>query len=132
MSIEFRQRSAGDFVQMLNRRKWQIVLPTVAFFLATAWVVAKLPNVYESSTTLIIMPPTISEKVAPSLTDADLSKRVEAMKPTVLSRSSLEAIIAKFDLYGAERESGEPIERIVSKMMGDISVTPQRDDDRKV
>lgn len=132
MSVEFRQRSAGDFIQMLNRRKWQVILPAIAFFLATAWVVTKLPNVYQSKTTLIIMPPTISEKVAPSLTDADLSKRIQAMRQTVLSRDSVNEMIAKFDLYAAERRSGEPIELIIGKMISNVSIERELDDNRKV
>ncbi|MEJ7699105.1 MAG: hypothetical protein WKF71_05595 [Pyrinomonadaceae bacterium] len=67
MSIEFRKRSTGEYVQIIKRRKWQIVLPTIAIFLAVAWVVQSLPNYYESTTFLTLKPPTISEKVAPSL-----------------------------------------------------------------
>lgn len=132
MSVEFRQRKAGEFLQMLDRRKWAIILPTFAFFLATAWVVAKLPSFYESSTSLIIMPPAISEKVAPSLTDADLSQRVQAMKATILSRASLEQMITKFNLYREERGSGQPIERVIGKMMSNIAVETEKAEDRKV
>ena len=132
MSVEFRQRKAGEFLQMLDRRKWAIILPTFAFFLATAWVVAKLPSFYESSTSLIIMPPAISEKVAPSLTDADLSQRVQAMKATILSRASLEQMITKFNLYREERGSGQPIERVIGKMMSSIAVETEKAEDRKV
>lgn len=117
---------------MLDRRKWLVILPAVAFLLATAWVVARLPNLYESSTSLIIMPPTISEKVVPSLTDADLSQRVQAMKATILSRASLEQMITKFDLYKEEREAGQPIERVIGKMMANIAVETQKSEDRKV
>jgi len=132
MSTEFRQRSAGDFIQMLNRRKWHIILSTVAFFLATVWVVTKLPNMYESEATLIIMPPTISEKVVPSLTDADLSKRIKAMRQTVLSRSSLEGMMSKFNLYAEERSSGEPIQLIIGKMVSRVKIDAEVGDDKKV
>jgi uncharacterized protein involved in exopolysaccharide biosynthesis len=132
MSVEFRQRSAGDFIQMLNRRKWQIALPTIAFFLATAWVVTNLPNVYESKTSLIIMPPTISEKVAPSLTDADLSKRILAMRPTVLNRQAIEDIVVKFDLYPEERANGTSWDQIHNKLNTNIKIETQQSEDRKV
>ncbi|MDQ3221549.1 MAG: hypothetical protein M3Q26_12540, partial [Acidobacteriota bacterium] len=117
---------------MLDRRKWQIILPTLAFFLATLWAVGKLPNVYQSRTSLIIMPPTISEKVAPSLTDADLSQRIQAMRQTVLSRTSLEPMITKYNLYAEERESGLPIERVIGKMISNVSIVTHEADDRKV
>src|SRR5215218_5964676 len=131
MGVEFRQRSAGDFVEMLSRRKWLIILPTLAFFIATLWVVVQLPNLYASTTSLIIMPPTISEKVAPSLTDADLSKRIQAMRPSVLSRASLEALIVKFDLYAKERAAGEPIERVIGRLIKRVELVEEKSDDDK-
>jgi polysaccharide biosynthesis transport protein len=132
MSVEFRQRSASDFAQMLSRRKWQIVLPTIAFLLASLWVVSGLPMLYESRTYLIIMPPTISEKVAPSLTDADLSKRVEAMRQDVLSRASVEAIIDNFKLYPEERASGEEMNRLIGRFISHVTITPEKTEDRKL
>ncbi|MBA2378319.1 MAG: hypothetical protein H0V76_01945 [Blastocatellia bacterium] len=132
MGFEFRQRSAGEYVEMLRRRKWFVILPTIVFFIATVWVVSNLPNMYISRSSLIIMPPTISEKVAPSLTDADLSQRVQAMKQVVLSRSSLEPMILKYDLYAEERASGVPIERVIGRMIGDVGVITETADDRKV
>src|SRR5215218_2420997 len=132
MGVEFRQRSAGDFVEMLSRRKWLIILPTLAFFIATLWVVVQLPNLYASTTSLIIMPPTISEKVAPSLTDADLSQRIQAMRQSVLSRASLEPLITKFNLYPEDRAAGESIERIIGKMISYVNITTEKADDRKV
>ncbi len=132
MSVEFRQRSASDFAQMLNRRKWHIVLPTLAFFLASFWVASKLPMLYESRTYLIIMPPAISEKVAPSLTDADLSKRVEAMRQDVLSRPSVEQIIDKFDLFPEERNSGEELNRLIGRFASRVTITPDKTEDRKL
>ena len=132
MGVEFRQRSAGDFAQMLNRRKWHIVLPTLAFFLASIWVVSGLPMLYESRAYLIIMPPTISEKVAPSLTDADLSKRVEAMRQDVLSRTHVEAILDKFDLYPEERAAGEQGDLLIWKFLSSVTISPEKTDDRKL
>jgi uncharacterized protein involved in exopolysaccharide biosynthesis len=73
MSVEFRQKTTGEYVQMLKYRKWQIILPALAVFLAVAWVVQGLPNYYVSTTFLTIKPATISEKVAPSLSSEDLS-----------------------------------------------------------
>ena len=132
MSVEFRQRSAGDFAAMLNRRKWHIVLPTLAVFLASIWVVSGLPMLYESRTYLIIMPPTISEKVAPSLTDADLSKRVEAMRQDVLSRSHVEMIIDKFDLYPEDRRPGTNGDRLIWNFLSNVTITPEKTDQREL
>ncbi|HEX8636904.1 MAG TPA: Wzz/FepE/Etk N-terminal domain-containing protein, partial [Pyrinomonadaceae bacterium] len=96
MSVEFRQRTAGEFVKMLKRRKWLIVLPILTMTAAIGYVVYRLPSVYESKTLLTVKPPTISDKVVQSLTDEDITQRLQAINQEVLSRSSLEPMIAKY------------------------------------
>jgi polysaccharide biosynthesis transport protein len=132
MSVEFRQRAAGEYIQMLKRRKWQIILPTIAVFLAVFWVVRELPNFYVSTTFLSLTPPAISEKVAPSLTDEDLSQRLQSINQSVLSRSSLEPMIEKYKIYESERASGTPLERVVDKMRNNVTVLPEKADNEKV
>ena len=132
MSVEFKKKKMGEYVQMAKRRKWLIILPTVAVFLAVAWVVRGLPNVYTSTTFLTLTPPTISEKVAPSLTDEDLSQRLQSINQSVLSRSSLEPMVGKYKLFQPEREAGIPIERIVDAMRNNIYVIPEKADNEKV
>lgn len=132
MSVEFRQRTVGEYVQIAKYRKWHIILPAIAIFLAVFWVVRGLPNVYMSTTFLTLTPPAISEKVAPSLTDDDLSQRLQSINQTVLSRSSLEPMVAKYNLYEDEKASGVPIERIVDRMRNNIYVVPEKAANEKV
>lgn len=131
MGIEFRQRTTGEYLQMLKRCKWQLILPTLAVFIAVFWVVRSLPNYYESTAYLIIKPPTISEKVVPSLTDDDLSQNLQSINQTVLSRSSLEPMIAKYNLFEAEKASGVPMEQLIDRIKQNIKVIPERTDREK-
>lgn len=133
MSVEFRQRTMGEFVRMLKRRKWLIILPIITMTAAVGYVVSKLPSVYESKTLLTVNPPKISEKVVQSLTDEDLSQRLQTINTEILSRKSLEPMIGKYNLFKLERDAGEPIELIVAKMTKNIVVEPEKDgEDRKV
>lgn len=117
---------------MVGNRKWHILLPAIAVFVSVFWVVRGLPSNYVSTTFLTLTPPAISEKVAPSLTDDDLSQRLQAINQSVLSRSSLEPMLEKFDLYAAERSAGVPLERIVDRMRDNIDVVPEKADNEKV
>jgi polysaccharide chain length determinant protein (PEP-CTERM system associated) len=117
---------------MLKRRKWLILLPTLAVALAVAYVVSKLPSIYESTTLLTLKPPTISEKVVQSLSDEDLSQQLQTINQEVLSRSSLEPMIAKYKLFEMEKEAGMPTELIIEKMKENIKVVPERSDNEKV
>lgn len=122
MSVEFRQRTPGEYARILWKRKWLIVLPAIAVASAIAIVVWRLPNVYESTTLLIVRPPTISSDVVPTISESDLSMRINNINRVAQSRSSLEPLILKYDLYRRERDSGQPMEQVVEKMQKDITV----------
>lgn len=132
MSVEFRQRTAGEFIKMLKRRKWLIFLPVITMTAAVGYVVYKLPSVYESRTLLTVKSPTISEKVVQSLTDEDLTQRLQTIKQEVLSRSSLEPMVVKYKLFQLERDAGMDMALIVQKMYNNIVVEIEKsEDDRK-
>lgn len=132
MATEFRQRSAGEFLKIFKRRKWHILLPTIAVGIAVAYVVGKLPNVYESKTSLVLKPPTISKEVVKSMTEDDLSQRLQTMNQEILSRLTLEPMIAKYSLFEQERAAGTPMELIIEKMRKNINVEPEKGDDEKI
>jgi len=132
MSVEFRQRTAGEFIKMLKRRKWFIFLPVITMTAAIGYVVYKLPSVYESKTLLTVKPPQISDKVVQPLSDEDLSQRLQTINQEVLSRSSLEPMITKYNLFELERNSGMDMALIVDKMRKNIVVEPEKTDNEKL
>lgn len=132
MSVEFRQRSVGEFIQMLKRRKWLIILPMLTMTAAIGYVVYKLPSVYESTTLLTVKPPTISTNLVQPLTNEDLSQRLQGINQEALSRSSLEPMVTKYDLYKLERESGMPMELVIDKMYKAIKVDIEESGNEKV
>ncbi|MEP6901733.1 MAG: hypothetical protein ABJA66_08285 [Actinomycetota bacterium] len=132
MSVEFRQRTAGEFIKMVKRRKWFILLPVITMTAAIGYVVYKLPSVYESTTLLTIKPPTISEKLVPTLSDEDLSQRLQTINQEVASRSSLEPMVTKYDLFKSERNSGMDMALIIDKMRKNIVVAAEKTDTEKL
>lgn len=132
MSVEFRQRTAGEFVRMLKRRKWLIILPIITMTAAIGYVVYKLPSVYESRALLTVQPPKISETVVKSLSSEDLSQSLQTINKEILSRTTLEPMIAKYKLFEIERSSGVPMELIVEKMQKNITVDLEKAENDKV
>ncbi len=130
MSVEFRQRTASDVSRMLKRRKWMILLPIITMTGAFGYVVKQLPNIYESKALLIVQAPKISDKVVTSLTDEDLSQRIQAINKEVLSTTELKPMITKYDLFKLERGNGVPVESLVPKMLNNIEVVVERSEDQ--
>lgn len=122
MSVEFRQRNPGEYARIAWKRKWLIILPTIAIATAVSWVVWQLPDLYESSTLIVVKPSTLPNSVVPSITEDSLTRQINSIAQVVTSRSSLEPLIQKYDLYKAERQRGEPMEVLIDYMRTSIKV----------
>jgi polysaccharide chain length determinant protein (PEP-CTERM system associated) len=99
-----------------------IVLPVIAVATAVSWVVYRLPDVYESVTLIVVKPSTLPNSVVPTITEDSLTRQLTSIAQVVASRSSLEPLVQKYDLYKTERLRGEPMEEIIATMRKDIDV----------
>lgn len=122
MSTEFRQRTPGEYAKILWKRKWLIILPTLVVATAVGWVVYRLPNVYVSSTLIVVKPSTLPNTVVPTGTEEGLTRQLTSIAQVVTSRSSLEPLVEKYGLYQTERMRGEPMESIIGAMRKNIDV----------
>ena len=122
MSTEFRQRKPSEYAKIAWKRKWLIILPVIAVASAVALVVWRLPDVYESSTLIVVTPSTLPSSVVTSVNEDNLTRQLTSISQIVASRSSLEPLVQKYDLYKVERLRGEPMEAIIEKMRKDIHV----------
>jgi polysaccharide biosynthesis transport protein len=122
MSVEFRSRKLGEYANIVRTRKWLILLPTVAIGLAIAYSVYRLPDVYESSTLIVVKPSTLPNTVVPTITEETLTRELTGISQVVTSRSSLQPLMEKYDLYHEERQRGEPTELLIDQMRKQIKV----------
>ena len=60
--------------------------------------------------------------MVPTVTEDNLTRQLTGIQQVVNSRSSLEPLVEKYDLYKIERLRGEPIEGVISMMRKDIDV----------
>jgi polysaccharide chain length determinant protein (PEP-CTERM system associated) len=113
--------TAADVKRILRRYWWIPVFMTVtlgAIGLAASLV---LPKKYTSSTLVLVEQPTVpKDLIKPVITD-DLNQRMASMKAQILSRSRLETIINKFNLYPMERQTTH-MEDLVEKLKSAVHV----------
>lgn len=122
MSVEFRQRKPGEYLNIIRKRKWLIILPMIAVATAVAYVVYRLPDIYESTTLIVVTSSTLPTNVVPTATEDSITRQLSGITQIVASRSSLEPLVQKYDLYKSERLRGEPIESVIAMMRKDINV----------
>jgi polysaccharide chain length determinant protein (PEP-CTERM system associated) len=80
-----------------------------------------LPKKYTSSTMVLVEPPAVSQEVIPTVVNEDLYRHLSSMQEQILSRSRLQAIITKFNLYSKERSS-QDMESLVERLKKAIDV----------
>ena len=122
MSVEFRQRRPSEYLKIVLKRKWLIILPAIAVTTAVAWVVYRLPNVYESTTLVVVKPSTLPTGVVPTVTEDSLTRQLTSIAQVVTSHSSLEPLVENYELYKIERARGEAMETVIYKLRKDIKV----------
>lgn len=118
----------GEFtitdVKRVLRKHWWI-LPTCAlgFGVAGVIVASQIPKQYTSRTLVLVSQPAVpADYVKPVVTE-DLSQRLSSMKGEILSRSRLEPIIEKFNLYVEDRTKMH-MEDLVERLRKTVEITP--------
>jgi len=122
MSVEFRQRRPSEYLKILRRRKWLLILPVIAITSAVVYVVHRLPDVYESTTLIVVRPSNLPNSVVPTVTEDSITRQLASIAQVVTSRSKLEPLVEKYELYKVERSRGEAMENVIEKLRRDIRV----------
>src|SRR5258705_329579 len=113
--------TVADVKRILRRYWWIPAFITVtlgAMGLAASLV---LPKKYTSSTLVLVEQPTVPTDVIKPVITNDLNQRMASMKAQILSRSRLEPIINKFDLYPVECKTTH-MEDLVEKLKSAVHV----------
>jgi polysaccharide biosynthesis transport protein len=107
--------------RVMVKYKWHILVGTLALTLLFTMVLAKLPNIYEATTTILVNPQQVPEKYVSPAVNSDPSSRLNTITQQVLSRTRLQEIIRKLDLYTERRQSLSQ-EEVIEEMRNDITV----------
>ena len=104
------------------RRHWWIPLTSMLLLgLLGILAVLILPKKYTSMTTVLVEQPTVPVEYVKPVVNDDLNHRLASMKEQVLSRSRLEPIIQKLNLYPEQRGTAH-MEELEDKLRKAIEV----------
>jgi protein tyrosine kinase modulator len=113
--------SLAGAVAALRRRRWAALFAFVAALTAVISTVWFLPDVYRSSATVLIDRQQIPDELVRSTVTSGLEIRLHTISQEILSRSRLQALIERFDLYPDQRRRSS-MEEIVERMREDIRI----------
>ncbi|HMV47915.1 MAG TPA: hypothetical protein PLD20_07385 [Blastocatellia bacterium] len=120
----FRIRTPAEYLQLLWRRRYFVLVPAVIVACALGYAISKLPNVYESKTSIIVDPPKVSSNYVQPVNQIDLNSRLNSIQKQVTSRTELQRLINRYNLYPEMIARGTPIELVIDEMNRFIYVQP--------
>jgi uncharacterized protein involved in exopolysaccharide biosynthesis len=89
----------NDFLEILQRRRWWIVFSTlIILFGATVYCIL-VPDLFRSTTKILIMPPAVAEGVVQSSMNLDTRERMQYMQQDVLGTQRLKGVMTEMGLF---------------------------------
>jgi polysaccharide biosynthesis transport protein len=116
-------RSLDEYWAMARRRRWYIILPVFACWAiacAGSWLV---PSTFQSDALILVEQQKVPEQyVVPNVT-VSLQDRLQSMTQQILSRTRLESVIDRFQLYQTRQGAAFiPTADSVEQMRKDIKI----------
>ncbi|MBS1821022.1 MAG: lipopolysaccharide biosynthesis protein [Acidobacteria bacterium] len=116
-----RALTLDDYLAILKRRGWMIVLPAVLLTLIGLGLTFVVPPQYVSQTLVLVEQQKVPEDYVKPVIEEDLTARLASMKEQILSRSRLQPIIERFNLYGTKRMT---MDDRIDQVRKDINIKP--------
>jgi len=109
-------------VKRILCRHWWIPMATMSLLGIAGFVATMvLPKKFTSSTVVLVEQPTVPVDIVKPVVNNDLNQRLASMKQEILSRSRLQPIIEKFNLYPKKRDKAH-IEDLVDDLRKSVEV----------
>ena len=94
-----RELNLEDYAGILKRRYWLILASAILFLGVGIGLTYIIPPSYVSQTLVLVEQQQVPESYVAPVVTQDLALRLASMREQILSRSRLEPIIEKFNLY---------------------------------
>lgn len=118
----FRVRTPAEYLRMLWRRKFFVIVPAIIVTTTLAYVIFRLPNVYKSETMILVEQSKINGQIFTQPSQIDITSRLGTIRNLVTSRTGLKEIIDNFGLYRELKAINAPEEVLMDEMRKHIDI----------
>ncbi len=111
-------------IKRVVRKRWWLVPACAASCCALGILVTtQLPKKFTSQTLVLVAKPTVPTDIVKPVVTEDLNQRLASMKQQILSRTRLEPVLDKFDIYREERKKVH-VEDLIERLRAAIEISP--------
>jgi polysaccharide chain length determinant protein (PEP-CTERM system associated) len=113
--------SIDEYIEILLRRIWYVVIPFLIIIFGVTCYVIFAPRQYKASTLIIVSPQRVPEAYIQATVTSKIEERLHAIADEVMSRTRLEGIINELHLYEKQKKRLSN-EEVVALMRANIKV----------
>ena len=125
--------SVADFIDMLRRRMWLILVVTFLGCVASVWMALQQQPVYSSTEVIQITRPKIAGELARSTADGSSARRIQLIEQRLMARGTILEIVEQLNLFadrpGLLDSEIVPMMRTSVSLMGTAAVREGSSDD---
>ena len=119
-----------EYIEILRRRIWYIVIPFVLIVAGASIYAFLAPRQYKASTLVLVSPQRVPEAYVQATVTSRVEERLQSIAQEVMSRTRLEQIIEEYKLYEKQNKSLSK-EEVVELMRKNIKVElPTKKDEK--
>jgi polysaccharide chain length determinant protein (PEP-CTERM system associated) len=118
-----------DYIRIFSKRKWLIIGTYISIFFAAGLYTVWKPKQYQSTTTIMTLPPQVSEDFVRSTVTLGSVDRLSTIQEQITSRTRLKKVMEEVGLFADARKEGledEAASAMVRRITIDIAQDPRR------
>ena len=117
-----RQLSFEYFYNLAWQRRFYILIPLIGSLAAGLLLALLLPKVYEARTLILVEPQRVPSEYVRAIIPQDIRSRIGTITQQIMSRSNLEKVIEKFQLFSDPQHQNMYMEDKLEALRDQISV----------
>lgn len=98
-NVDEQVKTLGDYLGILKRRKWQLIVPAVLLSIVAVPTALFIPAVYRASATILIEQQEIPSDLVRTTVTGFADQRIQVISQRVMTTRNLSAIIERYNLY---------------------------------
>ena len=112
-----------DVKRVVRKRWWLVPACAVGCCGLGILLATQLPKKFTSQTLVLVAKPTVPTDIVKPVVTEDLNQRLASMKQQILSRTRLEPVLDKFDIYREDRKKVH-VEDLIERLRTAIEISP--------
>ncbi len=119
--MEENEKTIGEYIDVLKRRRWGLILPILITFCLAAIAASVIPPKYQSMSTILIEEQEIPLDFVRTTITGFAEQRLQTLNQRIMSSTRLLEIVNRFNLY-AELRQKVTTEEVIDLMRKDIKL----------